>query len=314
MTSRGRWTHPREHRERRGAGLAWCRRAGLLPVAWLTLTVACGGDTEPAGGGAEPGAAEREPVPAEPETEPPRSEVEEAGAVGVSGDPEAADEGEGEVEGGSDRVGEDDEAEGVDAEAVPPSRVPAGTRLSVTSAQDISTADYSANDPVLVTVAEHVVDSSGAVLIPQGVSLLGRVVDATGSGGPGEAPILEIAFETLSGRDYERPVEGTIIEADVVLDAEAEAMRRASAGRVAAVTVVPGKILAGSVIVVELRAPVSVPPVFMWLDSLFEGDSLFRADSSFRADTFPGRDPFLRLDTLPRRDTIGIRPAGRYSR
>ena len=245
MTSRGPWTEPREHRERWGAGPARPRLGSLVPFAWLIVAAACGGDAEPAGGGAEPGAADRDSVPAETVEESPRAEVDDPGAVGVPGEPDAADDGEGDGEGGGDQVADVDEAEGVDAEPATASVVPAGTRLSVTSAEDISTADYAPNDPVLVTVAEHVIDSAGAVLIPRGVNLLGRVVDAAGSGGPGEAPVLEIAFETLSGWDYERPVEGTVVEAEVVLDAEAQAKRRASAGRVAAVTVVPGKILAG---------------------------------------------------------------------
>ena len=298
MTSRGPWMDPGEHRERRGAGVARGWRGPLVPLAWLIVTVACGGDAEPAGSGAEPGAADSEPVPAEAEVESPRTEADDPGADGVPGGPGAA-------EGVGDEGTGDDETEGIAAEPAAASRVPAGTRLIVMSAEDISTADYATNDPVLVTVAEHVMDSAGAVLIPRGVSLLGRVVDAVGSGGPGEAPVLEIAFETLSGWDYERPVEGTVVEAEVVLDAEAQAMRRASAGRVAAVTVVPGKILAGSVIVVELRAPVLVPPAYMW------PDSVLLADSVFRADLFPGGNPVLRVDTVPRRDTLG---AGPYSR
>ena len=319
MTSRGPWLDPGEHRERRGAGVARGWRGTLVLLAWLIAMAACGGDAEPTGGGAEPETADIEPVPAETEVESPPTGVDEPGADRPSGESDAAEgggllnevDGEGDSEGGGDEGTGDDETEGIAAEPAAASRIPAGTRLSVISEEDISTADYAPNDPVLVTVAEHVMDSAGAVLLPRGVNLLGRVVDAAGSGGPGEAPVLEIAFETLSAWDYERPIEGTVVGAEVVLDAEAQAMRRASAGRVAAVTVVPGKILAGSVIIVELRAPVLVPPAYMWPDSVLLADSVFLPDSVFRVDSFPGGNPVLQVDTVPRRDTLGADP---YSR
>ncbi len=138
-------------------------------------------------------------------------------------------------------------------------RVPAGTRVRLASETDISTDVYEVGDPVIATVVRDVVDRTGEILIPQGTYFLGRVEASAGSGGIGEPPVLEVAFETLSAWNYERPVEGVVVDAAVTLDPEAGRARRSARGR-GAMRVVPGRIMAGSIIVLQLREPVFVPP------------------------------------------------------
>lgn len=171
-------------------------------------------------------------------------------------------------------AGDAPEASDSMAAAAPDVLIPAGTRISVLSDEDISTADYMVDDPVVATVWEDVMGVDGTVLIPAGTRMLGRVLASVGSGGAGEDPVLEIAFETLSSWTWERPVEGTVAEALVVLDPAGDFERRRAEGRRAAVTMVPGKIMAGSLIVVELRAPVLVPPALVLPDSVMQGDTL----------------------------------------
>ncbi len=137
-------------------------------------------------------------------------------------------------------------------------RVPAGTRVRLSAETDISTDVYEVGDPVIATVVRDVLDRTGEILIPQGAYFLGRVEASAGSGGIGEPPVLEVAFETLSAWNYERPVEGVVVDAAVTLDPVAGLARRAARGRL--MRAVPGRIMAGSIIVLRLREPVFVPP------------------------------------------------------
>ena len=258
------------------------RFAGPLLTVWLPLCIACGGDADSAadGGGGEEGASTTGPAGEADELDvelPPADTVDAA----VEAAPEAAP---GPVV--ADSLAEDarETADSV-AMPVPDVLIPAGTRISVISDEDISTADHSVDDPVVATVWEDVADIDGTILIPAGTKVLGRVLASLGSGGAGEDPVLEIAFETLSAWTWERPVEGTVAEALVVLDPAGDFERRRSEGRRAAVTMVPAKIMAGSLIVVELRAPVLVPPAFVLPDSVMPGDTVPQA-----VDTAAPRD------------------------
>ena len=251
--------------------------ARLLLTAWLPLCMACGSagdsggesDGETGAGDAEgvsaPGGAagdelESEIVPPPDDTEDPPIEP-ALDTVQMLADTDSL---------------AGDAPEASDSVAMPPPDVliPAGTRISVLSDEDISTADHSVDDPVIATVWEDVAGVDGAILIPAGTRMLGRVLASVGSGGAGEAPVLEIAFETLSSWTWERPVEGTVAEALVVLDPAGDFERRRAEGRRAAVTMVPAKIMAGSLIVVELRAPVLVPPAVVLPDSVMRGDTV----------------------------------------
>lgn len=141
----------------------------------------------------------------------------------------------------------------------PPLRIPPGTRVRLATEADVSTDAYEVGDPVVATVIQEVVDRTGEILIPQGTYFLGRVEASAGSGGIGEPAILEVAFETLSAWNYERPIETVVVDVAVTLDEEADRARRSARGR-DALRVVPGVIRAGTTIVVQLRDPVFVPP------------------------------------------------------
>ena len=260
----------------KGMAMRLARFPGLLLAAWLPLCMACGGDADSAGetdgesvgeaegvsapGGAGGDEVESDIVSPPADTEDPRVEP-VLDTVPMSADTDSL---AGDVPEASDSV------------AMPPPDVliPAGTRISVISDGDISTADHSVDDPVVATVWEDVTGVDGAILIPAGTRMLGRVLASVGSGGAGEAPVLEIAFETLSSWTWERPVEGSVAEALVVLDPAGDFERRRAEGRRAAVTMVPAKIMAGSLIVVELRAPVLVPPALVLPDSVMRDDTV----------------------------------------
>lgn len=234
-------------------------------VAVLALGSACGddaGNEDAAFPDGEVGAQAADTVAVAP-----RADIDEAGD-GPAGADEPADTAARSPAGDSAAV------------SAPPVqlRVPAGTRVRLAAETDISTNVHGVGDPVIATVVQDVVDRRGEVLIPQGAYFLGRVEASAGSGGIGEPPVLEVAFETLSAWNYERPVESVVVDAAVTLDPEADRARRSARGR-GATRVVPGRIMAGSVIVVQLREPVFVPPFdpltlpTLPLDSAGEGNS-----------------------------------------
>ena len=258
--------------------------AGLL---CLVLTTTCGGDAESAADDAATVDSAAEDAPSAP------GDV-EAVPPGTEGDAPAAQEGlHGAPPGELDDlrgIETDESLEDFTPEPIRRIRIPAGTRINVVADEDISTAAYRVGDPVIATVIHDVRGPGGERLLPQGVRLLGRVKASAGSGGPGENPVLEIAFETLSAYSYERPVEGVVVNAPVVLDPAAARARRSASGRVAAVTEVPGLIMGGTIIVVELRAPVYVPPFAAPVHPVLQGDSVPEGDSAVRRDSLPPRD------------------------
>lgn len=163
----------------------------------------------------------------------------------------------GDASGGSGEAG-DTVAEDTLAALAPQLRVPGGTEVTLTADADIATDAYDVGDAVIATVIQDIVARDGTILIPRGVKFLGRVEAAAGSGGVGEPPILEMSFETLSAWSYERPIETRVTHASVTIDPEADRARRDARGR-DAMTVLPGRITAGSIIMVQLREPVFVP-------------------------------------------------------
>ncbi|MDE2975050.1 MAG: hypothetical protein OXU64_10115 [Gemmatimonadota bacterium] len=266
------------------AGRSRARAAGgrcAWPAALLlaALAAACGGDSESAADG------EAAPDSADGDV-PPSSEGEEAVAPGAEGEVrengDAPPDAPADASGGLGGIEADGPRDDFAPEPVRTTRIAAGTRIDVVADADISTAAYRVGDPVVATVIRDVRGPGGERLLPQGVRLLGRVKASAGSGGPGERPVLEIAFETLSAYSYERPVEGVVVNAPVILDPAAARARRSASGRVAAVTEVPGLIVAGTVIAVELRDPVEVPPFAAPADPVPRGDSAQEADSAVR--------------------------------
>ncbi len=159
-------------------------------------------------------------------------------------------------------------------------RVPAGTRITVAADEEISTETHPTGAAVVTTLAEDVTTPDGTVLIPRCTKVLGRVTASESSYGPGEDPVLEIDFETLSAATYERPVRTIATRMEVRLGRRNGPVNDFP---------VPGVIPAGDVIVVELRA-LRVP---LWPDT---GIAAPARDSSQRPGDSPA--PGERPDSL----------------
>ena len=259
----------------------------FVVLAGTVLAAGCGGEgSEPGAGDAETGADAQSPSegPAAANQDDPAAAVPLPGAAGNPAEGAAAVPGGGpNADGAFSEPGAPMAAE---LEELTTRRVPAGTRIRVTVDYEISTDLYRPGDPVVATVAEDVTNPSGDVLIPRGVKLLGRILTSAGSPGVGEAPVLEMAFETLSALNAEWPVEGAVINVPVVVDSRADIARRFQRNR-SRDREVPGRILEGAVVLVELRAGVRVGPIV--------------GPEVFPWDTLPGWDTLPRVDTLPGR-------------
>ena len=224
------------------------RRIALAALTVAIVAGGCGQDGDADSEDAAAGAVDAQPT--DTVAPPPRTDLDDPGpAEGLEADAVATDTAADSVAG--------------DGTALPERpvqvRVPPGTRVRLTAEIDISTDEYDVGDPVIATVAQDVLDAAGETLIPRGTYFLGRIEASASSGGIGEPAVLEVAFETLSAWNYERPIESVVIDAPVTLDPEAERARRTGGGR-DAMRPVPGRIAAGSVIVVQLREAVMVPP------------------------------------------------------
>ena len=257
--------------DRRGrAGERRWRRLRSRWESWRTVaarrTAPAAGDAAPAEAAIPSEAADTASLPlvAEPDDPDPTADSAEAAARTGGPDGESSDAA-GELGDTTDSLSATDSLATIDDSTAaepppPPLRIPPGTRVQLAAETDISTDAYDVGDPVIATVVRDVLDDEGEVLISAGTYFLGRVEASTSSGGIGEPAILEVAFETLSAWNYERPIEGIVVQVSVTLDEEAERARRTARGR-DAMRMVPGVIRAGTTIVVQLRDPVFVPPL-----------------------------------------------------
>lgn len=218
--------------------------AGMLCIS---IAPACGAERESGGGEAlgGDGAVEQPEPSSEDGEDDPSQPPADAGEGPESGPPLPVDGG------------------GVDGTGEMPLRVrvPSGTLVTVAADDDVSTSTHIVGDPVVARVVRDVVDPEGAVLLPAGVLLLGRVAASSSSGGPGERPVLDVYFETLSAPGYEVPIEGEVVSRMLMLDPVLERARGSVSGSSGSVAEVPGFIPAGSPIVVQTRAPFVVPAV-----------------------------------------------------
>lgn len=272
----------------------WRKSLALLAAAPGLLPGACGRGGDAGNEGAAFPDGEVGPQAADTVAVAPRADIDDPGSV--SGFAEAVDGPAGADEPADttarSQVGD---SAAVSARSVQ-LRVPAGTQVRLAAETDISTDVHRVGDPVIAKVVQEVVDRTGEVLIPQGAYFLGRVEASAGSGGIGEPPILEVAFETLSAWTYERPVESVVVDAAVTLDPEADRTRQSARYEG---TVVPGRIMAGSVIVLQLREPVFVPPFDPLALPENSPDTVPRASFSATHDPVCPGDP-ARGGMLPR--------------
>lgn len=122
--------------------------------------------------------------------------------------------------------------------------VRAGTRIALSSDMELSTENVIPGDAIVATVSDDVLSPEGLILIPRGSKLLGRVVHAQESTGPDVDPVLEIAFETLSTVDFERPIQASVVEVEMEASRKDSDKRTAAKiGGAAAAGAILGKIL-----------------------------------------------------------------------
>lgn len=102
-------------------------------------------------------------------------------------------------------------------EAPEPERVEvaAGTRLTAVVDSDISTRTHETGSGFHVRVAESVHAPDGAVLVPEGALLEGRIAEARRSGGPDEEAVLVLDFEHLVIEGERTPLYATLAEAEL---------------------------------------------------------------------------------------------------
>jgi hypothetical protein len=93
--------------------------------------------------------------------------------------------------------------------------VGAGTMLALRMNDELSTERSQPGDGFTATLTEPVLDASGAVLIPAGATVRGRVTGVAPSTRVGQTATLHLSFEaiTFGGQSY--PLQATVARADV---------------------------------------------------------------------------------------------------
>lgn len=98
--------------------------------------------------------------------------------------------------------------------------VPAGTELSATLDQDLSTKQQGAGDAFTATVAADVSGPDGTVLIPKGATLHGQVTAVRDEGSSDEPAYIQVAFEDLAMRGASTPVTAEVTSVQLRRESE----------------------------------------------------------------------------------------------
>src|SRR5437763_564751 len=93
----------------------------------------------------------------------------------------------------------------------------AGTKLTLSATDTISTRSAKAGDGFTATVSEDVRDASGRVVIPAGASVSGTIVAAEPAPNPRSAGRLQLEVRTVTVRGAGYPVEATVESQDTVM-------------------------------------------------------------------------------------------------
>jgi hypothetical protein len=93
--------------------------------------------------------------------------------------------------------------------------VAAGTSLAIRMNDELSTERSQAGDAFTATLTAPILDASGAVLIPAGATVRGRVTTVAPSTRVGQTATLGLAFETISFGGQSYPLHATVTRADV---------------------------------------------------------------------------------------------------
>ena len=123
----------------------------------------------------------------------------------------------------------------------------AGTKLSLSVTDTISTRSAKPGDGFTATVSEDVRDASGRVVIPAGASVSGTIVAAEPAPNPRSAGRLELDVRTVTVRGTGYPVEATVESKDSVMQGRGvTGGDAAKVGGGAAAGAIVGKILGGN--------------------------------------------------------------------
>jgi hypothetical protein len=137
----------------------------------------------------------------------------------------------------------------------PPPRPPAptsytlraGTEMSLSADDSITTRKAKAGDPFTATVSEGVRDGSGHVVIPAGSTVSGTIVHADPAPNPRASGQLELAVTSVTVRGRTYTVEGTVESKDTVM--QGRGVTTADAAKVgggAAIGAIAGRLLGGN--------------------------------------------------------------------
>ena len=106
--------------------------------------------------------------------------------------------------------------------------LPAGLEFVAIAEREVSTEEDQAGDVFYAELVDDVLADDGLVLLPRGARLVGRVVESRASEDAQVAPSLTLAIESLLGPWGERPMHGSVLQADIEVD-ERDSGRRSAA-------------------------------------------------------------------------------------
>jgi hypothetical protein len=89
-----------------------------------------------------------------------------------------------------------------------------GTSMSLTLNQTLSTETNRVGDTFTATLQQAVRDASGAVVLPAGATIRGRLTQVEKSGHVGATGIIKLAFESVSFDGNSYPLDATVVRAN----------------------------------------------------------------------------------------------------
>lgn len=110
--------------------------------------------------------------------------------------------------------------------------VPVGTTFAIRMNEELSTERNQAGDAFTARLMDPIVDASGAVIVPAGAVVRGRVTAVAPSGRVGETAAMKLAFEAISFGGESYPLQASVQRADVQQKTRTGAAE--TAGKVAA--------------------------------------------------------------------------------
>lgn len=123
----------------------------------------------------------------------------------------------------------------------------AGTEMSLSADDSITTRKAKAGDTFMATVSEAVRDRSGHVVIPAGSTVSGTIVHADPAPNPRATGQLDLAVTSVTVRGRTYTVEGTVESKDTVM--QGRGVTTADAAKVgggAAIGAIAGRLLGGN--------------------------------------------------------------------